>query len=136
LGLPACGVDDVEADLSEAVLMLFDRFWKAFFLFTGVEPAAFFVDRKGKVKSTLTLAVGVAKLGAEIDVKLTPQIIQVAVARLLIKSGLPDEDIVRILGLSQEVNLRSRYEPIFKEGMSQKFADDLLNGPVDNDDKE
>jgi hypothetical protein len=53
---------------------------------------------------------------------------------LLIKSGLPDEDIARILGLSQEVNLRARYEPIFKEGASQSFADDLMRRSDDDDD--
>jgi hypothetical protein len=134
LALPDCGVEDVEADLSEETLACFDRFWKAFFLAVGDEPTQVFVDRKGKLKTTFALAVGVGKLGAEIGVRLTPQIVQVAVARLLIKSGLPDEDIARILGLSQEVNLRARYEPIFNEGASQSFADDLMRRSDDDDD--
>jgi hypothetical protein len=114
---------DVEGQLAEATLLALDCLWIAAKRLLRRPPQLLFEKRNGVVKSGSAFTIGLKKLCKRLKLALVPKAIQVGVARGLINDGHKLEDIADMLGISQLVNLRSRFGSILGATASQKHAD-------------
>ena len=127
---------DIEGEWREATIQRLDGFYRVSGKILGRPLVGLMELPGGGLRSPSDFPNWVRIFGEELGLKISPRILGLLVVRLL----MPKEDqsdnelerIARILGISQIINLKSRYGVFMKSGASQQHADGVLTGDNSN----
>jgi hypothetical protein len=123
-----------EEAMSDETIALIDAYWLAVWRRTGEPPVWLLGHRDGTEKSAAAFPNGTAKFGKSIGVKLTPEMLRIAVVAALYRGNVSREDIAAILGINQMINLDSRFRVFVGADAADKLESILAENAAPDDD--
>ncbi|WP_294537288.1 hypothetical protein [uncultured Rhodoblastus sp.] len=126
----------LEEEMTAETTALIDAYWLAFWRRTGEPPVWLLGHRDGEEKSAAAFPNGVAKFGKSIGIKVTPEMLRIAVVAGMYRGNVSREDIAAILGIKQLVNLDSRFGVFKGADAADKLETILEENPAPDEDDE
>jgi hypothetical protein len=127
LCLPGPTKPNLEENFSDETVAAIDAYWIEFWRRTGKPPLRLLAHRNGDPKSSCSFAVAVGKFGAAIGLKLTPQLLRLAVVRALYATGASHDDVAATLGVKQLINVKSRFDGFSDEAARAKTSERVVS---------